>query len=88
LGLSAFVYGGASDDIADPSEDAPFAAALRAAGARARGVVYPGEHSLETIQAHLESTLAFAGGALRENMEADRRLAQHATRPAGVLAGG
>jgi S-formylglutathione hydrolase FrmB len=88
LGLSAFVYGGASDDIADPSENAPFAAALRAAGARARGVVYPGEHSLETIQAHLESMLTFAGGALRENMGAGRRLAQHATRPAGVLAGG
>jgi hypothetical protein len=35
LGLHAYLYGGESDHIADPSENAPFAAALRAAGARA-----------------------------------------------------
>jgi enterochelin esterase-like enzyme len=64
LGLHAFIYGGQSDRIADPSENAPFAAALRSAGARARGVVYPGDHSMETLQAHLGSMLAFAGRAL------------------------
>ncbi|HUB72465.1 MAG TPA: alpha/beta hydrolase-fold protein [Solirubrobacteraceae bacterium] len=65
LGLRAFVYGAAEDHIANPAEDLPFAAALRAAGARAEGAVYPGEHNLQTVEAHLESTLAFAGRALR-----------------------
>ena len=64
LGLNAFVYGGAEDNIADPSEDEPFAADLRAAGAVAHGAVYPGGHSLETVQAHLGSMLVFAGRAL------------------------
>lgn len=64
LGLSAFVYGGESDKIANPGEDAPFAAALRAAGAQAHGVVYPGEHSLETLAAHLGDMLTFAGRSL------------------------
>ncbi len=64
LGLRAFVYGGESDRIADPSENAPFAAALRAAGARAKSAVYPGEHSMETLSAHLGSMLTFAGHAL------------------------
>jgi enterochelin esterase-like enzyme len=62
--LRAFVYGGESDDIANPDEDAPFAAALRAAGADARSAVYPGGHSLETVHAHLASQLVFAGRAL------------------------
>jgi enterochelin esterase-like enzyme len=62
--LHAFVYGGESDDIADPGEDAPFAAALRAAGADAKGAVYPGGHSLETVHAHLAGQLVFAGRAL------------------------
>ncbi len=61
LGLHAFVYGGEQDHIANPDEDQPFAAALRAAGADAHGAVYPGEHNLETIEAHLESMLVFAG---------------------------
>jgi hypothetical protein len=39
-------------------------AALRAAGADAKSAIYPGEHSLETLQAHLASMLAFAGHAL------------------------
>jgi Putative esterase len=65
IGLHAFVYGGQSDDIADPAEDLPFAAALRAAGANAKGAVYPGEHSLATIHAHLGSMLTFAGRALQ-----------------------
>ncbi len=64
LGLHAFVYGGESDHIADPAEDAPFAASLRAAGASAHSAVYPGEHSLATLQAHLTSMLTFAGRAL------------------------
>jgi putative esterase len=64
LGLHAFVYGGEQDHIANPDEDLPFASALRAAGADATGAVYPGEHSLETIEAHLEHMLIFAGRAL------------------------
>ncbi len=66
LGLHAFIYGGESDHIADPAEDAPFAAALRAAGADARSAVYPGEHNLDTVEAHLSSQLVFAGRALRQ----------------------
>jgi enterochelin esterase-like enzyme len=62
--LHAFVYGGESDNIANPGEDAPFAASLRAAGADARSAVYPGGHSLETVHAHLASQLVFAGRAL------------------------
>jgi enterochelin esterase-like enzyme len=63
-GLSAFLYGGREDKIADPGEDAPFAAALRAAGADAHSAVYPGEHNMETVQVHLPSMLTFAGRAL------------------------
>jgi len=70
LGLRAFVYGAAEDHIANPAEDMPFAAALRAAGARAEGAVYPGEHNLQTVEAHLESMLAFAGRALRAGQSA------------------
>ncbi len=66
-GLHAYVYGGAADRIADPSEDAPFAASLRAAGASAHGVVYEGGHSMETLEAHLEHMLLYAGRALAEN---------------------
>jgi Putative esterase len=66
LGLHAFIYGGEQDHIANPDEDLPFAAALRVAGADATGAIYPGEHNLETIEAHLESMLVFAGRALRE----------------------
>jgi S-formylglutathione hydrolase FrmB len=64
MGLHAFLYGGESDQIADPSENAPFAAALRRSGASARSAVYPGDHSLETLQAHLSRMLMFAGGSL------------------------
>jgi hypothetical protein len=66
LGLHAFVYGGESDHIANPAEDPWFAGVLRAAGADAHSAVYPGEHSLETVQAHLTSMLVFAGRALAE----------------------
>ncbi len=65
LGLHAFIYGGEQDHVANPDEDMPFASALRAAGADATGAVYPGAHSLETIEAHLEHMLVFAGRALR-----------------------
>jgi enterochelin esterase-like enzyme len=74
LGMQAFMYGGESDYIADPGENAPFAAALRAAGATAHSAVYPGEHTTETLQAHLASTLTFAGEALAANAAARRRV--------------
>jgi hypothetical protein len=64
LGLHAFIYGGEQDHIANPDEDAPFAAALRAAGADAHGAVYSGEHNLATVEAHLASMLTYAGRSL------------------------
>ncbi len=64
LGLRAYVYGGADDTIADPSEDLPFATALKAAGADAYGRVYPGEHDFATLEANLEHMLSFAGRKL------------------------
>ncbi|MHB8531580.1 MAG: alpha/beta hydrolase [Solirubrobacteraceae bacterium] len=73
LGLHAFLYGGASDKIANPSEDAPFAALLRGAGADATGIVYPGEHSLETVQAHLPAMLTFAGAHLQASTASTAR---------------
>jgi hypothetical protein len=66
LGLHAFIYGGEQDHIANPDEDLPFAAALRGAGADATGAIYPGEHSLETVEAHLTNMLVFAGRALHQ----------------------
>jgi S-formylglutathione hydrolase FrmB len=66
LGLRAFVYGGESDHIANPEEDPWFAGVLRASGADAHSAVYPGNHSLETVQAHLEGMLVFAGRSLSE----------------------
>jgi hypothetical protein len=64
LGFQAFLYGAEADHITDPEANAPFAAALRSAGARASSAIYPGGHSLETMEAHLESTLAFAARAM------------------------
>lgn len=64
LGFQAFVYGAESDHITDPGANPPFAAALRSAGAHASSAIYPGGHSLETMEAHLESALVFAGQAL------------------------
>jgi enterochelin esterase-like enzyme len=64
IALHAFLYGGADDRIADPSGNAPFAAALRRAGARATSAVYPGGHSLDTLHAHLGSMLVYAGRVL------------------------
>ena len=71
-GLHAFLYGGSDDKIADPSENAPFAAQLRAEGADATSAVYPGEHNLETIHAHLPAMLTFAGRALAGGAHASR----------------
>jgi enterochelin esterase-like enzyme len=70
LGLYAFVYGAEADHIANPFENAPWAAALRAAGAKAESALYPGGHSLETVEAHLGTMLTYAG----------HRLARTATR--------
>ncbi|HEX3433704.1 MAG TPA: alpha/beta hydrolase-fold protein [Solirubrobacteraceae bacterium] len=67
-GLKAFVYGAVSDSIANPSENAPFAAQLRAAGASARGAVYAGEHDMQTLHAHLPHMLLFAGSALAQDI--------------------
>src|ERR1700689_4813844 len=72
LGLHAFVYGGESDHIANPEEDGPFAAALRSAGADAKSAIYPGEHNLETLEAHLAHMLAFAGRSLSSQTGASR----------------
>ena len=70
LGLHALVYGAEADPVAVPEEDPAFAAELRAAGADAEGVIYPGGHSLGKVRAHLESALLFAGRSL---LEAQRR---------------
>jgi enterochelin esterase-like enzyme len=64
LGLHAFLYGAASDPVADPAENRAFAAQLRAAGATARSAIYPGGHSLETLSEHLDDMLTFAGRSL------------------------
>jgi S-formylglutathione hydrolase FrmB len=64
LGLRAFLYGAEADKIADPAENPTFAASLRAAGASAESAVYPGDHSLQTLQAHLDGMLLFAGRSL------------------------
>jgi enterochelin esterase-like enzyme len=83
LGLRAYVYGAEEDKIADPSENAPFAAELRANGATAHSAVVPGEHSLQTIEAHLSSMLAYAGRALAAEVATAN--AAHAA-PAAVAA--
>ncbi len=67
-GLRAFVYGAVSDHIADPRENAPFARALRGAGADAHGAVYAGEHDMQTLHAHLAHMLLFAGDALAQSL--------------------
>ena len=55
--------------IANPSEDAPFAAAAaRRRRLRARGAVYAGEHDMQTLHAHLPHMLLFAGSALAQDI--------------------
>ncbi|HTA37206.1 MAG TPA: alpha/beta hydrolase-fold protein, partial [Solirubrobacteraceae bacterium] len=66
-GLHAFIYGGEADDIANPGEDAPFAARLRAAGASAHSAIYEGGHTMQTLREHLTHMLLFAGQALAAN---------------------
>jgi enterochelin esterase-like enzyme len=66
LGLTAYVYGAEQDHIANPDEDAPFAAALRANGARASSAIYPGEHNMQTVQEHLADQLLIIGSAFRK----------------------
>jgi enterochelin esterase-like enzyme len=65
LPLHAFVYGGASDNIADPGEDAPWAASLAGAGVDAHSAIYPGGHTFGPLQRHLAQMLTFAGRELR-----------------------
>ncbi|HXB16385.1 MAG TPA: alpha/beta hydrolase-fold protein [Solirubrobacteraceae bacterium] len=85
LGLSAFLYGAAEDPVAVPSEDPEFAASLRADGAQARGVIYPGGHTLEKIREHLAAGIAFAGRSL---LAAQRRAAHEAAAEARAGLGG
>jgi S-formylglutathione hydrolase FrmB len=65
LPLQAFVWGGSDDRVVDSALDAPWAAALRAAGAQARSAVYPGTHAFAPIEEHLRLMLSFAARALR-----------------------
>ena len=65
LPLTAFVWGGAQDTVVGSSLDAPWAAAMRAAGADARSAVYPGAHAFAPIERHLSAMLSFVGRALR-----------------------
>jgi enterochelin esterase-like enzyme len=84
LGLHAFLYGAQADPVAVPQEDPAFAAQLRAAGAQAQGVVYPGGHSLEKVAGHLDTGLLFAGRSL---LAAQRRAAAEAARRARTRVG-
>ncbi|HTZ88053.1 MAG TPA: alpha/beta hydrolase-fold protein [Solirubrobacteraceae bacterium] len=77
-GLHAYLYGGASDPIADPAENAPFAAQLRAAGASAHSAIYVGGHTMETLRTHLHHMLLYVGRSLEQNARkavATRRVA-------------
>jgi S-formylglutathione hydrolase FrmB len=65
LPLHAFVYGGLSDSVAGTSQNAPWAAALRSAGAAAQSALYPGGHTFTPLEQHLAQMLSFAGHALQ-----------------------
>jgi S-formylglutathione hydrolase FrmB len=65
LPLYAFVYGGSSDEVADPGENSPWATSLELAGAQAQSAIYPGGHTFEPLQTHLAQMLTFAGRRLR-----------------------
>jgi len=84
LGLHAFLYGAAEDPVAVPQEDPEFAAQLRAAGAQAKSAIYPGGHSLEKVEEHLDAGLLFAGRSLRA---AQRRAAVSLRSPISASAG-
>jgi enterochelin esterase-like enzyme len=66
LGLHAFLYGAEADPVAVPEEDPAFAAELRAAGADAEGVIYPGGHSLGKVREHLAAGLLYAARSLAD----------------------
>ncbi len=85
-GLHAYLYGGESDTIADPSENAPFAAQLHAAGASAHGTIYAGGHTMETLQAHLGHMLRYAGSALAAGASAQAATPKHITSAAATTA--
>jgi enterochelin esterase-like enzyme len=76
LGLYAFLYGAEDDPVALPGENPAFAARLRAAGARARSAIFPGDHSLQKVREHLDAGLVFAGRSLAA---AQRRAAAEET---------
>jgi enterochelin esterase-like enzyme len=78
LGLHAFLYGAEADPVAVPEENPSFAAALRAAGARAEGIIYPGDHSLEKVREHLDAGLRFAGRSLLEAQREEAIVQAHA----------
>jgi enterochelin esterase-like enzyme len=86
-GLHVYVYGGAADRIANPSENAPFAARLRAAGASAHSAVYEGGHTMETLRAHLGHMLLYAGRALAEDATATPATPRPGTIASRPLAG-
>src|SRR5579862_7508953 len=64
LPLHVFVYDGTGDTVTNPAADAPWAAALRAAGAWAHSALYPGRHDFTTLERHLAHALIWAGQAL------------------------
>ncbi len=78
LGMRAFLYGAVADPVAMPWEDPEFAAELRAEGAQAESAIYPGGHSLEKVQAHLETGLLFAGRSLTDAQRAEAIEEAHA----------
>jgi enterochelin esterase-like enzyme len=78
LGLRAFLYGAVADPVAMPWEDPEFAAELRAEGAQAESAVYPGGHSLEKVEEHLETGLLFAGRSLLAALHAEAIEEAHA----------
>jgi enterochelin esterase-like enzyme len=77
LGLHAFLYGAAEDPVAMPAEDPEFAAELSAEGAQTESAIYPGGHSLEKVQEHLETGLLFAGRSLEQAQQRAATEAAH-----------
>jgi enterochelin esterase-like enzyme len=78
LGLHAFLYGAEADPVAIPEEDPVFAAELRSEGADAKGVIYPGGHSLGKVKQHLETGLLFAARSLAEAQRREASEEAHA----------
>ena len=90
---SAFVYGGAAGQRSPTrarTRRSPPRCAPRARDAHS--AVYPGEHNLETVQAHLPAMLTFAGRALaqtgaRRMARADRSAASRCAASRGTPPG-